>query len=165
MASGSSLHVFTPLANNPPASNYAVIGSRNNHPLLGFDDATNWDAVFTSVLSRAYAAGGITVTIAWMAKTATTGNALWLGAFELLNSNAQDLDSDGFAATQTSSADAANGTSGKLTFSTIAFTDGSQMDSIAAGVPFRFKLTRNATSASDTIVGDCQVISVELKET
>lgn len=163
MASGNTLVVWTPNANMPPATLFANFNTRNNHLVLEFDASTNWNAIFKAILPRNYAGGGLTVSIHWCAATATTGNVLWLGAFEA--DVAQDIDSDGFAATQTSTADACSGTSGIETVSTIAFTDGGQMDSIAVGGEFRFQLTRNAADGSDTMAGLAQVTSIEIRET
>ena len=41
MASGDTLLVFTPLHNEPPASNFATLDLRNLHPVLDFDPTTN----------------------------------------------------------------------------------------------------------------------------
>lgn len=163
MATGNTLVVWTPAANNPPATLYANFNTRNNHLVLEFDAATNWDAIFKGIMPRHYAGGGVTVYIHWMAATATTGNTLWNAAFEA--DAAQDEDSDGFATANASSTDACNGTCGVETISSIAFTDGAQMDSVAVGGEFRFKVTRNATDGTDTMAGLAQVKSIEMKET
>ena len=55
------------------------------------------------------------------------------------------------------------GTDGHLSYDTVTFTDGADMDSVAAGDEFRLKLTRDA--ASDTMAADAQVTMVIVKET
>ena len=45
----------------------------------------------------------------------------------------------------------------------IAFTDGVDMDSVAAGERFRIKITRDA--ASDTATGDAELTGIEIRET
>lgn len=165
MASGNTLISWRATANHPPASAYATPDTRNSHPVLDFDASTDENAIFAGVLPRHYAGGGVTVTIAWMASTATSGNVIRNAAFERLTNNDQDLDADGFATAIAASAAAANGTSGKLTYTTIAFTDGAQMDSLAVAEAFRLQVTRDADNGSDTMTGDAEVLSVEIRET
>ena len=45
MSSGDTLLIFNPLHNEPPASNPATLDTRNQHPILDFDAATNESAV------------------------------------------------------------------------------------------------------------------------
>ena len=56
-------------------------------------------------------------------------------------------------------------TSGNVDIHTLAQTDGAGIDSIAIGETFRLRVTRVATATGDTIVGDCELIMLELKET
>lgn len=165
MASGDTLVSFSATDNHPPATVYATITVRNSHPILNFDPGTDEHAIFASVLPRNYAGGGLTVTVTWMAATATSGNVIWNAAIERDNTAGPDLDTDDFATAQAASASAASGTCGILTAATIAFTSGAQMDSLAAGETFRLKITRDADNGSDTMAGDAQLVSVEVKET
>lgn len=163
MASGDTLLTFTPLANQPPASSYATFDTRNNHVVLDFDASADEAAIFGDVLPRHYAGGGITVTIVWMATTATSGNVVWSVAIERMDT-ATDLDADSFATANTATA-AAPATSGAPAYTTIAFTSGAQMDSLAVGEAFRIKVSRTGSSGSDTMTGDAELLRVELKET
>ena len=162
MASGQTLIQWTPLANQPPATAYATLDTRNSHPVLDFDASSAEDAVFGGVLPRNYASGGVTVSIHWMATSATTGNVVWTGAWERCNT---DLDADSFATGVDSASAAANATSGILTVTTIAFTDGAQIDSLAVGESFRFKVTRKVADAGDDMAGDAEILRCEIKET
>jgi hypothetical protein len=164
MAAGESLCVFTPLDNQPPASNYATLDTRNSHAVLDYDAATDEDAVFAGVLPRHYAGGGLTVTIYWAASSATSGNCVWNAQIERLEDEGTDTDADSFASAQAATA-AAPATSGALQYTTIAFTSGAQMDSLAAGEAFRLKVTRDANNASDTMTGDAELFRVEVRET
>lgn len=163
MASGNSLLVFTPQANQPPASNYATLDTRNNHLVLDFDDTTNESAVFSGVMPRHYAGGGLTVYIHYAMTTAITGDVDWDVAFERVGDQQQDIDSDGFAAANSVDSTTVPGTSGLLDIVNITFTDGADMDSIAVGEAFRLKLNRDA--ASDTASGDAEILAIEIKET
>ena len=163
MASGDTLLVFFPRQSDPVTSNFATIDTRNNHPVLDFNDTTNEDAVFTGFMPRAYAGGGVTLSIGYSMSTATTGDIDWDAAFERIGDQQQDIDSDGFAAANSVDNTTVPGTSGRVDVVTIAFTDGADMDSVAAGELFRLKITRDA--ASDTASGDAELHFVEVKET
>ena len=77
-----------------------------------------------------------------------------------------DIDADSFAADQGGSI-TANGTSGISSNTDIAFTSGAQMDSLAAGEPFRLRVTRDGdgTTGTDNATGDAQLWLIEMRET
>lgn len=163
MASGDTLIIFHPYNNEPPASAYATLDTRNAHVVLDFDDSTDESAVFSAIMPQNYAGTtGVTVYVHWAATTATSGDVIWAGQWERVNT---DMDSDSFATAVTASAGTANGTSGIITTTSFAFTDGAQMDSVAVGEVFRFKLYRDADNGSDTMTGDAEVRAVEIRET
>lgn len=162
MASGQTLAVFLPMHNEPPATNYASLDFRNNHPCLDFDTTTQETAQFTGVLPRNYAGGGITVYVHWAATTATSGTVGWDVAFERVGNGSQDIDSDGYATAQTVTAATTSGTSGNVTITNVAVSNGANIDSIAVGEVFRLRIRRDV--ASDTATGDAELIAVELKE-
>ena len=164
MASGDTLLIFTPLHNEPPATNPATLDTRNQHPVLDFDATTNEDAVFSAVMPRSYAATtGLTVYIHYAMSSATSGDVDWDVAFERIGDQQLDIDADSFAAVQSVDNTTVPGTSGLVDIVSVAFTDGAQMDSVAVGEGFRVKVTRDA--ASDTATGDAEVLFVEIKET
>lgn len=163
MASGDTLLIFTPQANEPPASNYATLDTRNNHLVLDFDDATNESAIFKGVMPQSYAGGGVTVYLHYAMTSATSGDIDWDVEFELIGDADQDLDSDGFAAANSVDNTTVPGTSGHVDVVSVAFTDGADMDSVLAGDAFRLRVTRDA--ASDTASGDAELIAVEIRET
>ena len=160
MASGDTLLTFSALANEPPASAYATIDQRNAHVVLDFDAAAAESAIFSGVLPRLV---NTTVVLVWMASSATTGNVVWTVAWER-NDTATDLDADSFATANSATA-AVPATSGAPAYTSIAFTTGAQMDSVAAKERFRLKVTRDAANASDTATGDAELLAIELKET
>jgi hypothetical protein len=166
MASGDTLAVFTPYDNEPPSANYATLDTRNQHPCLDFDGVTDEEAVFTGILPRNYAGGGVTVYLHVAFTSATSGNARWQVAFERMDDGGLDLDADSFAAFN-SAAGNPNATSGVMTLVTITFTNGAQMDNLAAGEMFRLKVRRDAdgTSGTDDVTTDAELYGVEIKET
>ncbi len=163
MASGDTLLIFTPLNNEPPSSNPMTLDLRNSHPVLDADDTTNEDAVFSAVMPQAYASGGVTVYIHYAMTTAISGDVDWDAAFERIGDQQQDIDSDSFAAANSVDNTTVPGTSGNVDIVSIAFTDGADMDSVAAGEGFRLKITRDA--ANDTASGDAELWAVEIRET
>jgi len=163
MASGDTLLIFTPLHNEPTATVMAVPDRRNQHPVLDFDDAENWSAVFSAIMPRNYDGSGVTVYIHYAMSTAESGNIDWDAAFERIGDQQQDIDSDGFEPVQSVDDITVPGNSGDVDIVSIAFTNGAQMDSIAVGEAFRLKITRDAVS--DTASGDAELLKVEIKET
>ena len=163
MASGETLLTFLPADIEPPAANYAIFDTRNTHLVLDFDPTNAWYANFPAILPRNYAGGGITVYVTWAAATATSGTVGWTIAFERIGSATQDIDSDGFASAQTITAATVNGTSGIPTTTSVAVTNGANIDSIAVGDLFRIQIMRDV--ANDTAAGYAQLMGIELKET
>jgi len=164
MASGDTLLVLAPYDGEPPAANFAQLDQRNVAPVLDFDDTTGESIEFGGVLPRNYGGGGVTVTIGWMATSAVTGSVVWGVSFKSFSDDADDLDSKAFAASNNATAPAASA-SGEIVYDTIAFTDGADMDSVAAAEYFRLKLERLPADGSDDMVGDAELISLEIKET
>jgi hypothetical protein len=95
--------------------------------------------------------------------SATSGDVDWDAAFERIGDQQQDMDSNGFASAKSVDNMTVPGTSGLVDVVSIAFSDGSEIDDIAAGEGFRLKVTRDA--AGDTAAGDAELLFVELKET
>ncbi len=166
MASGDTLGTIIPQQNEPPASAFATPDLRNIHPVLDFDGSTDEEAVFTGVLPRHYAGGGLTVRLFVAFTSATTGTSRWQAAIERIDASGLDVDADSFAAFQSAGV-AAPGTSGQVVTCDIVFTSGAQMDSLAAGELFRLKVRRDAdgTSGTDDITTDAELFGVEIRET
>ena len=163
MASGDTLLVLTAAHNQPPSTGYATLDTRNGHLVLDFEDTTNESAVFAGVMPANYGNGGVTVSIHYAMSSATSGDLDWDVAFERIGDQQQDVDSDGFAAANSVDNTTVPGTSGNVDVVSVTFTDGADMDNVAAGEGFRLKVTRDA--ASDTAAGDAELLFVELRET
>jgi len=153
-----TLCYFTPLDNQPPASAFATLDTRNSIAVLDFDDTTQESAVFVGIIPENAALGsGISVRIHWMATSATTGSCRWGVQFEKMTT---DLDSDSFD-TATEAHSTTNGTSGIITTTSITCTT---IDSLAAGDLFRIKIYRDVTdTTNDTMTGDAEIVAVELR--
>jgi hypothetical protein len=166
MASGDTLAVFFPAMSEPPSSNYATFDTRNGVLVLDFDATTDESVDFPGFMPRHYDGGGITVTVGWAATSATSGTISLDVAFASVTDDADDLDGSLFAAANNANPTAASA-SGEVDYATITFTDGADMDSIAAGEYFRMRVTRdaNGTTSTDDMTGEMELVFVEIKET
>lgn len=153
---------FAPRHNEPPATNYATLDTRNSRPVLDFDTTTQEGAVFSGVLPNDYAGGGVTIDIFCALTSATTGTVGWDVAFERTQASTDDIDSDSFATAQTVTAVTVPGTSGHVLKMSVNVANGADMDSLAAGELFRLRVRRDV--ANDTATGDAELLAVTLRE-
>jgi hypothetical protein len=159
VASARTLARFTPRENQPPATAFATLDTRNSIAVLDFDAATDEAAIFSGVIpDYADLSSGLKIRLAWMATSATSGNVRWGVQLERCTT---DLDADSFdAATLVTSS--ANGTSGIVTLAEITATN---IDSLAVGDTFRIKVFRDADDATnDTMTGDAELIAAEIQQ-
>lgn len=163
MASGDTLLTFVPQNNEPPASNFATFDLRNQHPVLDFDDTTNESAVFSGIMPRHYAEGGVTVNLHYAMTSAEADTVDWDVAFERIGDQQLDIDGDSFAAVNSVDNTTVPGTTGLVDIVSVVFTNGDDMDNVAVGEGFRLKITRDATN--DDASGDAELLFVEIKET
>jgi len=163
MASGDTLLIFHPYNNEPPTANYATLDTRNQHPVLDFDATTNETAIFSAVMPRNYAGGGLTVYLHYAMTSAEADTVDWDVAFERIGDGVLDIDADSFAAVNSVDNTTVPATTGLVDIVNVTFTDGADMDSIAVGEAFRLSVTRDAVS--DDAAGDAELLAVEIKET
>jgi hypothetical protein len=166
MASNETLVIFTPLHNEPPATSFATLDTRNSHPTLDFDGAADEEAVFTAIMPRNYGGGGITIISYWSFTSATSGSLRVQTSIERMDVSSLDIDADSFA-TANSAGGTAPGTSGQIIAVTTVHASGAEMDGLLAGEMFRLKIRRDAdgTSGTDDIVSDAECLGVEIRET
>jgi hypothetical protein len=132
---------------------------------LDFDATVNEIAVFKLFMPRHYDGGGITVTVGVAASTATTGDMSFAIFLMSVSDNADDLDVKNFANPQLNQAVDAPTTLGNVRYFTITFTDGPQMDSVAAGEVFFLIIMRDAQDGTnDDMAGDAEVVFLEGQE-
>ena len=152
-----TLSRFTPRENQPPATNFATLDTRNSIAVLDFDDTTDESAIFVSICPQgANLASGLSITLIWTASTATSGACVWDASLERMTT---DIDTDSFD-TAASVTATTNATSGVPNYSTITLTT---IDSLVAGDGFRLKINRDANNGSDTMTGDAELIAVEVR--
>ena len=148
---------FTPLDNQPPATDFATLDTVNSIATLDFDAAANESAIFVSFIPEATTLpSGIRVDLRWTATSATGGNAIWGVQFEKTSGS---ILTDGFdAETFATGSTAAN--SGSVNVTTITATT---IDSLVADDLFRVKIFRSGAAAADTMTGDAELLAVEVR--
>jgi hypothetical protein len=167
MASGNTLVAWGAV---DAISATATFDTRAMHlgfvPVLDFDPDADEYAIFGAVMPRHYAGGGVTETIGWMATSATSGTVRWDGAFKSITDDADDLDTKPLDTARSVTSTTASA-SGEVKYETIAYANGDEMDSVAAGEYFQFQLNRDANNGSslDTMTGDAELVFVEIRET
>ena len=167
MASGSVVvHIHQIV---PPATAFATFGTRagastpaEQVPFWAFDAAADEFLDFYCTL-EGYAGGGLTFRLGSMAATATTGGALLALAIRRIADDAEDLDTAhtyDYNEVRIPCASA----SGELTYDTITFTNGADMDNLNEGEDFILRMRRrgtdNTASTGDDMAGDFQAFSV-----
>lgn len=169
MASGNN--VVEVIKELPPGTLYAqqdvrVGGSTpaESAELFDFDAGTIEYVDFLCRLSEAYAGGGLTFTLPWSPSTATSGVCRWGIAIRCMVDDAEDIDAS-HTYDFNDVDDTAASVSGELSYPTVAFTDGADMDSWAAGELAIVRVRRNATHANDTMTGDAELWAISGKET
>jgi hypothetical protein len=173
MASGQTLLVLSALGSCGPAgtttAQFDIVNGAStpaeSFPVLAFDGATQEYADWHLLLPRAYSGGGLTVTLV-TSTSVTTGGAVWEAALRRVQDDAEDLDTtaqtyDFNSVTVVSPPSAA----GEVTYDNITFTNGADMDSVAAGEMFILRLRRAPANASDTITVDVFLHRIEIRET
>jgi len=164
MAAGDMLVDFPPQCNEPPSSAAATPDSRNGHPVLDFDAFSDEAAVFTGVMPWHYAGGGVTVyaVVSFSSDTNATHTGQLEISFERIGDAQQDLDSDGFAAANNMTVTVPS-TGGNTEVGSVTFTDGADMDSVAAGELFRIKVHCDVSDSD--FAGDLELLRLVLRET
>jgi hypothetical protein len=156
-----------PKDNEPPASGFATLDTRNSHPVLDFPSTGSPTAIFRTYVPQGatFAASGtaLTIYIDAAATSATSGVVGWSVSLERLVAGGQDLDSDNFGTAQSGS-NTISGTSGVMCRTTVSFTQAQLPTSIAAGDMFRIRIQRN-TSVGSNHTGDAEFVGAYLEIT
>jgi len=157
----------------PPAASAAQWDVRaggstpaENFTVYAFDDTTDEYVDIKGRLGPNYDGGGLTLRLPWAAASATTDDVKWDAAIRRIADDAEDIDTAHTYVFNTVT-DTAPSASGELTDAVITFTDGADMDSLAAGELFILRIRRDADDAADTMTGDAQLSAsqVALRET
>ncbi len=169
MASGET--VVQILDVSIPAANGAALTMRaggstpaERVTCYAFDAATIEYFDLKCRLLPSYAGGGITLTLPWMAASATSGVTRWSAAIRRIQDDAEDIDAS-HTYDYNDVDDTAASASGELSYPTLAFANGADMDDWAAGEVAIVRVRRNASHANDTMTGDAQLVGMWGRET
>ena len=160
MASGDSLLALDPLSNRPPAANFATVDLRGEFVVLDFDDTTNEQAQFHAIVPSHYSGGDLKAVLTWTSSTAISGSAKLKCELTRLSAGvnldalpAPDGSDEVTVAAPTTSGDLVVDVTGPITVS-----------GLTSGETLLVVITRLSTDAGDTLVGDVELISIELRE-
>jgi hypothetical protein len=160
MAIGDTLLIFDPLANQPPATNYATLDMRGDFVVLDFDANTNEQAQFHAVVPSHYKGGPLRVRLTGTSSTATSGAAMLRVELTRIAAGA-NLDSLPASSASADLMVACPATSGVLAVSEWSLLT---VADLAAGEILRVQVTRLATDAADTMTGDWELVAVTVRE-
>ena len=112
-----------------------------------------------------YDGGGLTIALAFTAGV-TTGNVVWSAAVRRIGDDIEDVDASQTYDYNNASAKAVASASREFAYTTIAFTNGADMDSLGTNEWFILRVRRFASDAGDTLnSNDAELIGVVIKET
>jgi hypothetical protein len=144
--------------NDPPATAFATIDTRNGQRMLDFDDAVTERAVFNGIIPAEFSlTGGFKVRVHWWASSINTAHRVkWCAEVERRNT-ASSADSWG---SLHSALGIPNGTQFVPVVTEITVTS---IDGLVAGEPFRVRITRDAAdTVNDTMIGDAELFQVQV---
>lgn len=148
-----------------PNSNYPTFGERGSTlrpiPVLLFDDSTDEEGIFLIHLPEDYAGGGLTCEIGY-SHPSTSGNVDVNVAIERIGDSIQDVDAYGFASVNPTDNVTVPSTSGHVDVVTVTFTDGADMDSLAAG---EYGAIMVEFDSPGTASGDIEFHYIKIRET
>lgn len=155
---------------SPPATLAAQVSVRTGGSTPAERVVTwNFDAAATEYVDfkcrlTKYAGGGLTFLLPWSAASATTGAVRWEVGIRRVADDAEDIDTsqtyDYNAVTDTCAS-----ASGELSYPTIAFTNGADMDSWADGEIAIVRVRRLQDHADDNMAGDAELWGLFGRET
>jgi hypothetical protein len=153
---------FTVLNNEPPATNFATLDTRNSHPILDFDTTTQEAAIFRNIIPEGVSLlNGCNVITQWAATSATSGTIGWDVAFERIASNGINLSADNFETPQTITAITVPSTAGVTLTSLCTFTQAQLPSGLTNGDMYRLRIRRDV--ANDTASGDAELLGIEVR--
>lgn len=160
MAINDTLLILEPLANHPPAANFATLDMRGEFLVMDFDATTNEQAEFHAVVPSHYKGANLKLLATWTSSSATSGNAKL--RIEVTRVEAgTNLDSLPAVDATEDLTVAAPGTSGVLVQSEFAAIT---VSGLAAGDLLRVQVTRLASDGADTMAGDLELVAIEVRE-
>ena len=150
--------LFAPFVQRTGGSTPAELGG-----VWKFDAATDWYKDFLCML-RGYDGGGLTFLLPWSAESATTNSTRWGIAIRRFADDAEDVDA-AHTYDFNDVDDTAPSASGELSYPTITFTNGADMDSWVEGELAIVRVRRGASHGNDNMAGNAELWDVSATET
>lgn len=115
---------------------------------------------------QGYGGGGLTLKFAW-SSPATSNSAVWQAAIRRIADDAEDLDTTAETYAFNTVTATAPSVAGEVSYDSITFTDGADMDSVADGEYFILRILRDPANASDNLANtaNLHIGSIVLMET
>lgn len=171
MATGDALLYLSAWAGAPPSTAGAQFGTMLGAStpaevieVANFDQTTIEYLDFLLTLPANYGGNGLTCKIAWAA-AAATGDCVWRAALRRIEDDVDDLDTTAHTYDYNSVTATAPSVIGEVSFESITFTSGADMDSVAAGDVFILRVQRKADDGADTLADDARLITIYITET
>lgn len=168
MASGKVvvqvLEVMPPAANFAPQNVRAGGSTPAERVLVWQFDAASIEYLDFKCLLQGYDGGGLTFTLPWSAASATSNACRWGIGIRRVQDDAEDIDG-AHSYDFNDIDDTAASASGELSYPTVSFTDGADMDSWAEGEVAIVRVRRNASHANDNMAGDSELWALIGRET
>ena len=154
----------------PPGSSAATIdvrpgGSTPAENVLVYDfDASSDEYMDFKCLLTGYDGGGLTFKLSWSASSATSGQIRWEIGIRRMDDDNEDIDG-AHSYDYNGVSDTAASASGELSYPTITFTDGADMDSWADGEVAIVRVHRDYDHGDDGMTGDAELWTISGVET
>lgn len=136
----------------PPISKFT--GTNIDILVCSFDDSTDEGRKVSFKVPSDVGTGNVTYRVVWFSRTATTGNVIWDARSTATGAEGESW--DGSITTDSAAADAVQGTTNQMTVTT--WTETVSNLGWAANDVITVMLYRDANNASDTLVGDAEVV-------
>jgi hypothetical protein len=154
---------FTARDNYPPAADYATFDTRNGILVLDFDDTADAEwAYFIGIIPEgANLSSGLDVIFNYTAATPSTvsGTGVMYSSFRPLNYDIDGIFTNPSGETLFVTPNATNGIP-----SVSASTHSSgELNGLTAGSPFILVIARDGNNGSDNMIGDLELISIEVR--
>lgn len=170
MASGDVVVIIEeimPPATSGPGMNVRQGGSSpaERVTVWQFDGGSSDEVLDFKCRLQGYDGGGLTFSFTWSAATATTGDVRWGIAIRRVQDDAEDIDAS-HTYDYNEVTDTCASASGEISYPTITFTNGADMDSWADGEVAIVRIRREASDTTlDTMAGDAEIWDLVGKET
>ena len=159
MAVGDTLLQRAATDGQLPNSGGAYFNTRNDRTVVAFESVVNRSVIFAGIIPQNFAGNDIQVRLALSAANAIGPEDTTFGVeFDELSSDRSDT-----WGTQVSGTATLPTTAGEIFVGPLTVVN-ANLDSLAAGDPFRLRITRLAEAGTDNAAGDVELHALELRE-